>query len=330
MVRAAADRALAIDPLSAAAHGALAKYYGTLRETPRANARSSSGTARRAEFARDAIAARGYGLAGVGRREEALHELERAATLDPRNAERWISIAFIHQVARDLPAAQTAAERATAVAPTEPTFYVWRAWLHLMQDRRDSARAVLREAIEQAGVNPVLFRIAQHSAWVDMIRILHDDLGEPAARLTWKEFGLDSIDYYEAKARAYGMGSARSRTYFDSIVAWSVPRTRLATRDPSYRLAMAFGHAGAGRRDDAARALRLLEGAENFSMGGIVLARTAQACVMMGDFDRAVGYIARALADSVEPYYTPAMFRLDPIWDPLRERADFRKLIAQR
>ena len=51
---------------------------------------------------------------------------------------------------------------------------------------------------------------------------------------------------------------------------------------------------------------------------------------MTGDFDRAVGYIGRALADSVLPWYTPAILRLDPIWDPLRERADFKKLVAQR
>jgi hypothetical protein len=42
----------------------------------------------------------------------------------------------------------------------------------------------------------------------------------------------------------------------------------------------------------------------------------------------------RARADrysnSVAPHYTPAMFRLDPIWDPLRERADFKKLVAQQ
>jgi hypothetical protein len=37
-----------------------------------------------------------------------------------------------------------------------------------------------------------------------------------------------------------------------------------------------------------------------------------------------------ALADSVLPWYTPAILRLDPIWDPLRERADFKKLVAQR
>jgi len=52
---------------------------------------------------------------------------------------------------------------------------------------------------------------------------------------------------------------------------------------------------------------------------------------MIGDLDRAVGYLTRVLADSVTPFYfyTPAILRLDPIWDPLRERADFRKLVAQ-
>jgi hypothetical protein len=48
---------------------------------------------------------------------------------------------------------------------------------------------------------------------------------------------------------------------------------------------------------------------------------------MMGDFDRAVGYIGRALGDSLSFFYTPAIFRLDPIWDPLRKRADFKKLV---
>jgi tetratricopeptide (TPR) repeat protein len=270
-------------------------------------------------------------LADLGRRDETLRELERAAALDPRNAERWTSIALVHQVARDLPAAQAALARASAIAPTEASLYVWRAWLQLMQDRRDSARAVLREGTAQTGVNSVLFRMAQQTAWADVIRILHDDLGESAARLTLREFGADTIDYYAAKALAYEMGSARARAYFDSIVVWSAPRAKLPTRDPIYKLLLAYGLAGAGRRDEAARALRLIDSAGSFAIdGGSNLVKAAQACVMAGDFDRAVGYIARALADSIAPEYTPPMFRLDPIWDPLRERADFKRLVAQR
>jgi serine/threonine-protein kinase len=330
MARAAAGRALAADSLSAAAHGVLARYYRTIR-VDTARERAELALAERSEpNSPETIAARGYKLADVGRTEDALRELERAATLDPRNAERWTSIAVIHQVARDLPAAQAALDHASAIAPTEPTVYVWRAWLQLMQDRRDSARAVLREGIARAGVNSVLFRMAQQSAWVNMIRILHDDLGEPAARLTWKEFGTDSIDYYAAKVHAYGMESGRSRAYFDSIVAWSAPRAKLATRSPAYKLELAYGLAGVGRRDDVERTLRMVDGPDTFMLTSSGFAHAAEACVMMEDFDRAVGYLARALADSIAPEYTAAILRLDPIWDPLRERADFKKLVAQR
>lgn len=178
----------------------------------------------------------------------------------------------------------------------------------------------------------MLFRMAEHAAWVNMIRILHDDLGESATRVTLREFGGDTIDYFEAKVRAYGMGSARSRAYFDSIVAWSTPRAKLRTRDPFYKLELAYGLAGAGRRDEAARAFpfRFIDDTSSFPLRSIYFFQAAETCVMMGDFDRAVGYIARSLADSLGPHYTPAIFRLDPIWEPLRERADFRKLLAQR
>jgi tetratricopeptide (TPR) repeat protein len=332
MVRAAAERALAVDSLSATAHGALAKYYGTIaRDTARE--RAELALAQRGEpSSPDVIAALSNGLAAVGRTEDALHELERAVTLDPRNPLRFTAIAFFHTQARALPAAQAAVDRASALAPTEATLFAWRAWLYLMRDRQDSARAVLREGIAQSGVNVVLFRMAQNSVWVNLIRILHDDLGEPAARLTLKEFGADSADYYEAKVRAYGIGSARSRTYFDSLVAWSEPRARLGTRASFYKLELAYSLAGAGRRAEAARALRSIDIARGSGFRSANLAQLAEAFVMIGDFDSAVGHLDRALADSVDPFYfyTPAILRLDPIWDPLRRRADFRKLVSQR
>ena len=267
MVRAAAESALAVDSLSAAAHGALAKYYGTFAGDT-AREREELALAQRSEpNSPDIIAAVSNGYAAVGRTKDALRELERAAKLDPRNPLRFTAIAFFHQGAGDLVAAQAAADSASALAPAEATLYPWRAWLHLMQGRQDSARAVLREGFAQAGENPVLFRMAQHTVWVRMIRILRDVLGAPAARLTWKEFGADSIDYYTAKALAYKSGSTRSQAYYDSIVAWSAPRARLETRYPVYKLELAFALAGAGQQAEAARALRSFDGAGGSALG---------------------------------------------------------------
>jgi tetratricopeptide (TPR) repeat protein len=329
MVRAAAKKALAVDSLSGAAHGALAKYYAISGDTARE--RTELALAQRGEpNSPDVIAARGYGYAAVGRTEDALRELERAARLDPRNPLRLTAIAFFQQQAGVLPAAQAAVDLASAIAPTEATLYPWRAWLYLMRDHRDSASAVLHEGIAQAGANSVLFRMAQHTVWVNMIRILRDSLGEPATRLTWKEFGADSIDYYIAKALAYELGSARSRAYFDSIAAWSAPRARQATRASIYKLTRAYGLAGAGRRAEAARELQSFGGAGGSALNSLNLAQLAEAFVMIGDLDRAVGYLDRVLADSVTPFYTPAILQLDPIWKPLRERANFRKLVPQR
>ena len=125
-----------------------------------------------------------------------------------------------------------------------------------------------------------------------------------------------------------GVGALAS--VLDSIVAWARPRSRLATRDALYKLELAYGLAGAGRRDEAARELRRIDRPGSLAFNSGMLAQAAETCVMMGDFDRAVGYIARALADSIAPAYTPALFRLDPVWDPLRARADFKRLVAQR
>ena len=333
MVRAAAGRALAVDSQSATAHGALAKYYGTfVRDTARE--RDELARAQLAEpNSPDVIAARGYGLAAVGLTKDALHELERAAALDPRNPLRFTAIALFHNQARDFPAEQAAIDHASALAPMEATLYAWRAWLYLMRDRRDSARAVLKEGIAQSGVNLLLFRTAQNSVWVTLIRILHDQLGDPAARITLKEFGVDSADYYEAKVRAYVIGSPQSRAYFDSLAAWSAPRARLATRSSFYKLELAYSLAGAGRRteaEDALLALPPIDSVAGSGFGSFRLVRRAEAFVMIGDYESAVGCLRLALADSVDLFYTPAVLRLDPIWNPLSGRADFKKLVEQQ
>jgi hypothetical protein len=85
--------------------------------------------------------------------------------------------------------------------------------------------------------------------------------------------------------------------------------------------------AGAGRRDEAARHFQSIDQRGNIRLADLSLVKAGQACVMMGDFDRAVGYIGRALGDSLSFFLHAGDIPLDPIWDPLRKRADFKKLV---
>jgi serine/threonine-protein kinase len=330
MARAAAERALVVDSLTPGAHAVLATYYGAVvgdtarqRANLEAALRGDPNSPELMTALGLIVRNAGTGTANTG--EEGLRALEQSVRLDPRNAVRWWTLARFHNSFGNDRAAKIALDRAIAITPTEPTMYLAAAWLHLKYDRPDSARAVLRQAIAQAGVNSVLFRMAQHSSWIDMVRILHDDLGPPAARLTLKEFGTDSIDYYEIKQRVYRLEPARSRAYSDSIVRWAAPRAGLETRDPTYRLELAFGLAGAGQRDRAMRALQPFSDGGDGQVVGLNLLKLAYTTVMIGDFDRAVSYIVRLLGDSTLEF-SPAILRLDPIWDPLRNRPDFKKL----
>lgn len=117
-------------------------------------------------------------------------------------------------------------------------------------------------------------------------------------------------------------GSSRTTI---SLLAWTRPRVRASTRDPIYRVLFAWSLAGSGRRIDAARELEPLLQERLRAPYRVMLAET---CVTIGDYDCAVAQIARTVAAA--PYYTPAIVQLDPVWDPLRNRADFKKLIEAR
>ena len=55
---------------------------------------------------------------------------------------------------------------------------------------------------------------------------------------------------------------------------------------------------------------------------------TAEACVQAALYDCAVEQLALASVDPVE--VTPALLKMDPIWDPLRGRPDFQKLLDDK
>ena len=49
---------------------------------------------------------------------------------------------------------------------------------------------------------------------------------------------------------------------------------------------------------------------------------------MIANYDCAVAQIARTVVAG--SYHTPSIFQLDPFWDPIRQRADFKKAMATR
>jgi len=339
--RASAMRAIAADSASPLGHAILALYYGwAVRDTARE--RQEFAVALRSQpSSPDAIGERAGTLADAGRFDDALSEAERAKSLDPRNPHRWGQLAGLYRQRGDLAASGLASEQALGVAPNEVQFYLELAWNQLARGRREDASVTVRNAIAQVGVNAVVYKLSQSAAWVDVIRMLPEDLGEPTRQIAFSRFGGDTIDYYLGKIRGYYNDRVRVKAYYDSVLTWAQPRVRTSPRDSFYRFIHAWALAGSGRQVEAARevdailreeALAENKGKEPLqaevfdALNQVILAQT---CVMIGRHDCAVEQIARAIAAS-EFNLTPAIFRLDPVWDPLRKRDDFRKLVEGR
>jgi len=325
--RASAMRAIAADSASPVGHGTLALYYGSaVRDTARQQ-QELAVALRSQPSSPDAIGERAWELADAGRLDDALREAERAKSLDPRNPYRWSQLAGLYRQGGDLAASGLASEQALAAAPTSAVqFHLELAWNQLARGRREDASATVRNAIAQAGVNAVIYKLAQHSAFVDVIRILPEDLGEPTRRIALSRFDRDTLDYYVAKIRGYYNYRVRVKAYYDSVLTWAQPRVRTSTRDPIYRFIRAWALAGSGRHVEAAREVDAILREKSSGENDIMLAQT---CVMIGRHDCAVEAIARAIAAS-NFYYTPAIFQLDPVWDPLRTRDDFRRVMKGR
>jgi tetratricopeptide (TPR) repeat protein len=56
----------------------------------------------------------------------------------------------------------------------------------------------------------------------------------------------------------------------------------------------------------------------------------ARAYTLLGDFDRAVPLLQHALVTPAHASLTPALLRLDPFWDPVRNDPRFQKLANSR
>jgi serine/threonine-protein kinase len=97
-------------------------------------------------------------------------------------------------------------------------------------------------------------------------------------------------------------------------------------------LALAFANAGLGLKDEAIsesqRALELLPVSRDALSGSGMLIYAAQLHVRVGDFGPAFELLQTALSHLSGQSISPALLRLDPNWDPIRNDPRFAQLLA--
>ena len=208
--KAAAARALELDPLLAAGHTAVG--YTTLHfdwNADDANMQFDQAIALNPAWV-DAHHWQSHALCAAGRFPESLAACRRIVELDPLNPLMHAHVAWHHYIARDFPAALAHAERVLRMEPSFHWGYFFAGWALERLGREADAIAALKDAVRCSAGSPVMLAGLGHAHAVlddrpEALRIAHEleqlragkglfayelgviyaALGEPERAFTW-------------------------------------------------------------------------------------------------------------------------------------------------
>jgi TolB-like protein/tetratricopeptide (TPR) repeat protein len=325
--RAAADRALALQPDLPWAHDALGYYYyWGQRDYDRALeqiALAEVGLPNNPEI----LAAKSYIWRRQGRFRAAIDQLKRAFLLNPRDADLAAEIGTTYYFLREYASAIEYLDTSISLAPDGITAYLYKSWAYLGRGDTTLARATLA-SMPRRSDDGALMWFSLHTFERDYVTAL-GQLASMSAAVTQY--------YYLPRTQLAGTvyllmnEPDPARACFDS--ARVILEKELTTRPDDHRVHSALGLvcAALGRKDDAIREGKL--GVELFPVSRDALigpervSDLALIYVAVGEYDAAVDRIEYLL--SIPSSLSVPRLRLDPRYDPLRELPRFQKLLEQ-
>ena len=336
LAKSAVNSALQLNPDSGEAHfaSALHFYYGYLdydraRDELAVALRTLPNSARIFEL-------NGYVDRRQARWNDALHNLERAVELDPRNDDILFGTGFTYLCARDYERAREIANRGLALPTKNNYAQLLPVWIdfHEQADTRPW-HAVLEKILAE---NPASARDLTRARF--FVSLYERD---PVAA----KRALATLDYPVMNAR--GIGAVKfSPAYARGLVArmkgdaagadaaFRDARTqqeeavRTAPDDASKLCFLGLIDASLGRKEEALReglrAVELLPSTKDALNGTEVLYFYAVICAWTGERDQAIQQLQTLARLPAGVSY--GEIRLDPFWDPLRGDPRFEKIVA--
>jgi tetratricopeptide (TPR) repeat protein len=273
--------------------------------------------------------------------DESISHLERALVLDPHNVGLLVVAAWTYTNLRQFPAALRLYDRALDIKPNDPDVMASKAGIYQAQGNLQEAAKFLSEtngqtpSDEMFGTKIVQLRLDRN--YGEAIRLLQDRLAQ---------FHFDS-DHDKA---SYQLELALTqRVAGDTAGAKVTAEQARSTLERLYRdqpdnydlaVRLAQVYAAMGQKDSALKAAQRLTMLQSREKGRVLRPDSEEVLAliqtMVGENTRAISTLAQLLQT---PYYsslysvtpiTPALLRLDPIWDPLRADPAFQKLCEEK
>jgi serine/threonine-protein kinase len=264
----------------------------------------------------------------LGRWDSAAARLARAALLDPRSASVAGQLADIDIQLRKYGAADSAASRSLALAPTNLAMVMRKVLVDLGRGRLDSARAVLRASERQIDPTAVY---AYFATYQDLYWVLEDDAQRQVLGLPPSAFDDDRGNWGIVLAQLYDLHGDRARAamYADSARIAFEKRLKETPEDAQSHVFLGLSLAYLGRKAEAVRegrrAVELLPIAKDAQNGPYMQHQLARIYLIVGEPEQALDQLVPLLK---MPYYlSPGWLRIDPTFDPLRKNPRFMKLV---
>jgi serine/threonine protein kinase/Tfp pilus assembly protein PilF len=290
-------------------------------------------------------------LAYVTRREghwdESITYFEQALALDPRNVQLLAEAAMTHAMLRQFPAALKLYDRVLDITPNEPGPTVAKAHIYQAEGNLQEAARLLPEINWKTPIEGYfLTKIDQlrlERNYGDAIQLLQ-------ARLA--QFHFDSQSDHKANEQAYFFALTQ-RFAGDTAGAKATAEQARNALEPLYKdesrgfrerwdfaLILSAAYAVMEQKElaieAAERAIMLLPPAKDAYNGPQGEENLAIIQTICGENSSAISTLTQLLQTPYNGFFyapaplTPALLRLDPIWDPLRGDPAFQKLCEEK
>jgi serine/threonine-protein kinase len=266
-----------------------------------------------------------------GKWAESSANLEKAATLDPKNTSVLINLCFSYMAQRDYENADKIADRVLAASPQSFQARALKGFMATQLKGDLSATEKVFSSIPPE-TDPGLMTLARF--WVlrlqrkfpEALQVLQQFRGETLPNMTTAPCPKASL---EGEIYRLQGDEAKGRTAFEQARVVSDQLLRAAPADPARHGQHGLILAALGQKQEAIaegkRAVELLPESQDALDGPQATAALAQIYAWIGQPDEAFRLLDHLLA--VPSSLTVPMLKLDPAWDPLRKDPRFQALI---
>jgi serine/threonine protein kinase/tetratricopeptide (TPR) repeat protein len=276
----------------------------------------------------------------AGHWDESIAYFEQALALDPRNVELLFGVAWTYTQLRQFPAALKLYDRMLDITPSDPDVMAFKAGIYQAQGNLQEAAGFLSGINEQvASEDTFAFKITQ-------LR-LERNFGEAVRLLQARQAQFHFASAYD-KACDQVLLASTQRLAGDTAGAKVTAAQARTALEQLYRdqpgsafipANLSQAYAVMGEKDsaltEADRAIILLPRAKDRVAGPCLEESLAFVQMIFGENSRAISTLTQLLQTAYNGWFyrtpiTPALLRLDPIWDPLRADPAFQKLCEDK